>query len=65
MIAHDVFILKVILVRTSHFRLFIFDLQSFLARKSLNSQLQRAGALSSTDCISNISEDFEIFKTSE
>ncbi|KAI5663409.1 hypothetical protein M9H77_22732 [Catharanthus roseus] len=37
--------------------------QSFLARKSLNSQLQRAGALSSTDCISNISEDFEIFKT--
>ncbi|CDP06467.1 unnamed protein product [Coffea canephora] len=36
--------------------------QSFLARKCLNSQLQRVGILSSTDCISMFSEDFEIFK---
>ncbi|KAM7526495.1 hypothetical protein LguiA_016397 [Lonicera macranthoides] len=37
--------------------------QSYLARKSLNSQLQRVGALSSDECISNFGEDFEIFKT--
>ncbi|XP_073044524.1 phosphoinositide phosphatase SAC8 isoform X1 [Primulina eburnea] len=37
--------------------------QSYLARKSLNLQLQRVGLLSSTDCISMFSEDFEIFKT--
>lgn len=37
--------------------------QSFLARKSLNCQLQRASALTSTDCISMFSEDFETFKT--
>ncbi|XP_071910321.1 phosphoinositide phosphatase SAC8 isoform X1 [Coffea arabica] len=36
--------------------------QSFLARKCLNSQLQRVGIFSSTDCISMFSEDFEIFK---
>ncbi|KAL3617490.1 Phosphoinositide phosphatase sac8 [Castilleja foliolosa] len=37
--------------------------QSYLAQKSLNSQLQRVGALSSTECISMFSEAFEIFKT--
>ncbi|CAK9139979.1 unnamed protein product [Ilex paraguariensis] len=37
--------------------------QSYLARKSLNSQLQEIGALSSTECISMFGEDFEIFKT--
>lgn len=37
--------------------------QSFLAQKSLNSQLQRLGALSSTECISMFSEDFEMFRT--
>lgn len=38
-------------------------LQSFLARKSLNIQLQRVGAFSSIDCISMFGEDFETFKT--
>ncbi|THG11597.1 hypothetical protein TEA_012058 [Camellia sinensis var. sinensis] len=37
--------------------------QSFLAQKSLNSQLQRLGVLSRTECISMFSEDFAIFKT--
>ncbi|KAL6987837.1 Phosphoinositide phosphatase sac8, partial [Sarracenia purpurea var. burkii] len=37
--------------------------QSYLAQKSLNSQLQRLGVLSSTECISMSSEDFEVFKT--
>ncbi|XP_060176402.1 phosphoinositide phosphatase SAC8 isoform X1 [Lycium barbarum] len=37
--------------------------QSYLARKSLDSQLQRVGALSSNECISMFPEDFEIFKT--
>ncbi|XP_015056317.1 phosphoinositide phosphatase SAC8 isoform X2 [Solanum pennellii] len=37
--------------------------QSYLARKSLDSQLQRLGALSSNECISMFTEDFEIFKT--
>lgn len=37
--------------------------QSFLARKSLNIQLQRVGAFSSNDCISMFGEDFETFKT--
>ncbi|XP_020553243.1 phosphoinositide phosphatase SAC8 [Sesamum indicum] len=37
--------------------------QSYLGQKSLNSQLQRVGAISSTECISMFSEDFEIFKT--
>lgn len=37
--------------------------QCYLARKSLNSQLQRLGAISSTDCISMFNEDFETFKT--
>ncbi|KAK6120251.1 hypothetical protein DH2020_045942 [Rehmannia glutinosa] len=37
--------------------------QSYLAQKSLNSQLQRVGALSSTECISMFSEDFETFRT--
>lgn len=37
--------------------------QSYLARKSLNLQLQRVGSLSSTECISMFSEDFELFKT--
>ncbi|WOH10955.1 hypothetical protein DCAR_0830432 [Daucus carota subsp. sativus] len=37
--------------------------QSFLARKSLNTQLQRVGAFSSIDCISMFEEDFETFKT--
>ncbi|CAH9130618.1 unnamed protein product [Cuscuta epithymum] len=37
--------------------------QCYLARKSLNSQLQRLGAISSTDCISMFQEDFEIYKT--
>ncbi|KAK4724711.1 hypothetical protein R3W88_027490 [Solanum pinnatisectum] len=36
--------------------------QSYLARKSLDSQLQRLGALSSNECISMFTEDFEIFK---
>ncbi|KAL3531681.1 hypothetical protein ACH5RR_005202 [Cinchona calisaya] len=36
--------------------------QSFLARKALNSQLQRVGVFGSNDCISMFSEDFEIFK---
>lgn len=39
-------------------------MQSYLAQKSLNSQLQRLGALSSNECISMFSEDFEIFRTS-
>lgn len=37
--------------------------QSYLGRKSLNSQLQRLGILSSTDCISSLGEVFEIFRT--
>ncbi|KAH0723914.1 hypothetical protein KY290_005574 [Solanum tuberosum] len=37
--------------------------QSYLARRSLDSQLQRLGALSSNECISMFTEDFEIFKT--
>ncbi|KAL8102182.1 hypothetical protein AgCh_026905 [Apium graveolens] len=37
--------------------------QSFLARKSLNLQLQRVGAFSSIDCITMFGEDFETFKT--
>ncbi|OVA02719.1 Synaptojanin [Macleaya cordata] len=37
--------------------------QSFLARKSLNSQLQRVGALSSNECISLFSDIYEMFKT--
>ncbi|XP_047981088.1 phosphoinositide phosphatase SAC8 isoform X2 [Salvia hispanica] len=37
--------------------------QSYLAQKSLNSQLQRMGAISSTESISMFSEDFEVFKT--
>ncbi|KAL0451008.1 UNVERIFIED_CONTAM: Phosphoinositide phosphatase SAC8 [Sesamum latifolium] len=37
--------------------------QSYLGQKSLNSQLQRVGAISSTECISMFSEDFESFKT--
>ncbi|KAH6777874.1 SAC domain-containing protein 8 [Perilla frutescens var. hirtella] len=37
--------------------------QSYLAQKSLNSQLQRIGAISSTESVSMFSEDFEIFKT--
>ncbi|KAL6520902.1 Phosphoinositide phosphatase sac8 [Orobanche gracilis] len=36
--------------------------QSYLAQKSLDSQLQRVGALSSTECISTFGEDFETFK---
>ncbi|KAL6534392.1 Phosphoinositide phosphatase sac8 [Orobanche hederae] len=36
--------------------------QSYLAQKSLDSQLQRVGALSSTECISMFDEDFETFK---
>ncbi|KAI3474749.1 hypothetical protein Pfo_029934 [Paulownia fortunei] len=36
--------------------------QSYLAQKSLNSQLQRVGALSSAECISMSSEDFEILR---
>ncbi|KAL3326526.1 hypothetical protein AABB24_037274 [Solanum stoloniferum] len=36
--------------------------QSYLAGKSLDSQLQRLGALSSNECISMFTEDFEIFK---
>uniref|UniRef100_A0A5B7A5K7 Putative phosphoinositide phosphatase SAC8 n=1 Tax=Davidia involucrata TaxID=16924 RepID=A0A5B7A5K7_DAVIN len=36
--------------------------QSYLARISLNSQLQRIGLLSSTECISMFSEDYENFK---
>ncbi|XP_019162639.1 PREDICTED: phosphoinositide phosphatase SAC8 isoform X2 [Ipomoea nil] len=36
--------------------------QCYLAQKSLNSQLQRLGAISSTECISTFSEDFGIFK---
>ncbi|XP_010253772.1 PREDICTED: phosphoinositide phosphatase SAC8 isoform X2 [Nelumbo nucifera] len=37
--------------------------QSYLAQKSLNSQLQRLGALSSTECISKFDEIYEKFKT--
>jgi hypothetical protein len=37
--------------------------QSYLARISLNLQLQRVGALSAEECISNFVEDFETFKT--
>ncbi|KAL3826123.1 hypothetical protein ACJIZ3_022152 [Penstemon smallii] len=37
--------------------------QSYLARKSLNFQLQRLSALSPTESISMFSEDYEIFKT--
>ncbi|KAJ8533775.1 hypothetical protein K7X08_007099 [Anisodus acutangulus] len=37
--------------------------QSYLARKSLDSQLQRLGVLSSNESISMFTEDFEIFKT--
>ncbi|KAL8526643.1 hypothetical protein ACS0TY_015738 [Phlomoides rotata] len=37
--------------------------QSYLAKKSLNSQLQRVGSLSSEEDISMFSEDFETFKT--
>ncbi|CAA0836284.1 Phosphoinositide phosphatase SAC8 [Striga hermonthica] len=37
--------------------------QSYLAQKSLNSQLQRIGAISQTECISMFIEDFETFKT--
>ncbi|CAL5422777.1 unnamed protein product [Camellia sinensis] len=37
--------------------------QSYLAQKSLNSQLQRLGVLSSTEFISMFNEEFEIFKT--
>ncbi|KAJ4969778.1 hypothetical protein NE237_002877 [Protea cynaroides] len=38
--------------------------QSYLARESLNSQLRRIGALSSTECISMFGEIYEKFKTS-
>lgn len=37
--------------------------QSYLAQKSLNSQLQKVGAISSAESISMFSEDFETFKT--
>ncbi|KAA8517397.1 hypothetical protein F0562_017690 [Nyssa sinensis] len=37
--------------------------QNFLARISLNSQMQRIGLLSSTECISMFTEDYETFKT--
>ncbi|KAF8402630.1 hypothetical protein HHK36_010719 [Tetracentron sinense] len=37
--------------------------QSYLARKSINSQLQRIGVLSSTECISTFDEIYEKFKT--
>ncbi|XP_052173172.1 phosphoinositide phosphatase SAC8 isoform X2 [Diospyros lotus] len=37
--------------------------QSYLAQKSLNSQLQRLAVLSSNECISMFAEDFEIFRT--
>ncbi|KAI3447792.1 hypothetical protein Pfo_004457 [Paulownia fortunei] len=37
--------------------------QSYLAQKSLNFQLQRVGALCSSECTSMFSEDFEIYKT--
>lgn len=36
--------------------------QSYLARKSLNIQLQRVGAISITECIELFEEDFEILK---
>ncbi|XP_057984195.1 phosphoinositide phosphatase SAC8 isoform X1 [Malania oleifera] len=36
--------------------------QSYLAQKSLNSQLWRIGLLSPTECISSFVEDYEIFK---
>ncbi|KAI3879264.1 hypothetical protein MKW92_047257 [Papaver armeniacum] len=36
--------------------------QGFLARKSLNSQLHRMGALSSSECISTFDEIYEMFK---
>lgn len=37
--------------------------QSYLAKKSLDIQLQRIGAFSPTESISTFGEDFEIFKT--
>ncbi|KAK3018042.1 hypothetical protein RJ639_004532 [Escallonia herrerae] len=37
--------------------------QSYLARRSLDSQLMRVGALSSTESISLFNEDFEVFLT--
>lgn len=37
--------------------------QSFLARKCLDLQLQRVGALPSSDSISMLTEDFEVFRT--
>ncbi|KAK2980021.1 hypothetical protein RJ640_020047 [Escallonia rubra] len=37
--------------------------QSYLARRSLDSQLMRVGALSSTESISMFNEDFEVFLT--
>ncbi|KAL7136216.1 hypothetical protein ABFS83_10G014600 [Erythranthe nasuta] len=37
--------------------------QSYLAQKSLNSQLQRLGAISSGETLSMFIEDFELFKT--
>lgn len=39
------------------------QVQSYLAQKSLNSQLQKVGAISSAESISMFSEDFETFKT--
>lgn len=37
--------------------------QSYLGQKSLTSQLQRLGILTSTECISDFGGDFEIFRT--
>ncbi|KAF5199854.1 Phosphoinositide phosphatase sac8 [Thalictrum thalictroides] len=37
--------------------------QSYLARKSVNSQLQKIGALSSSECISMFNEIYDKFKT--
>lgn len=37
--------------------------QSYLGQKSLTLQLQRVGILTSTECISDFGEDFEIFRT--
>lgn len=37
--------------------------QNYFAQKSLNTQLQRIGVLSSTECIAMFGEDYEIFKT--
>lgn len=54
--------MEVILLGVHYCKWLAFHLQSFLARKSLNSQLQRVGVFSSNDCISMFSEDFEIFK---